>query len=76
MADIDDKVDLKSRSYREILVETYLEVKQVKEKVSQMEVKHVSQEIEIATIKTQLKFWAIIWGSVSAIIVSVITNFV
>jgi hypothetical protein len=74
MADIDDKVDLKSRSYREILVETYLEVKQ--EKVSQMEVKHVSQEIEIATIKTQLKFWAIIWGSVSAIIVSVITNFV
>jgi len=69
-----DLIDLNKRTQKELLLEVYKDVKGLKTGFSKIQEQHTAHDIAIATIKTQLRSWAIVWGSVSAIIVSIIAK--
>ena len=69
-----DLIDLNKRTQKELLLEVYKDVKGLKTGLNKIQEQHATHDIAIATIKTQLRSWAIVWGSVSAIIVSIISK--
>ena len=70
-----DLIDLNKRTQKELLIEVYNDVKTLKADFSELRDNQVKHDIVIATIKTQLRSWSIVWGSVSAIIISIISKF-
>lgn len=70
-----DLIDLNKRTQKELLIELYQDVKVLKNGMETLRDRQSKQDVVIATIKTQLRSWAIVWGAVSGIIVSLISKF-
>lgn len=71
-----DLIDLNKRSQLDLTLEMYRDIKVLKNGFESMRDKQAAHDILIATIKTQLKGWAILWGSVSALAVSIISRLI
>ena len=68
-----EMIDLNKRTQKELILEVYKDIKSLRKDFDKLSQKHIANTVEIATIRTQIKMWAIFWGSVSALIISLIT---
>lgn len=70
----EDLIDLNKRTQKELLLEVHQTVKTLSVRFEKIEKKYSEHDIALATIKSQMRSFSIVWGSVSAIIVSVLVK--
>lgn len=71
-----DNIDLTKLSQRELLIVTHQKVNEIAEAVDTISKQQAKHEVRISLVEQRVMMWGAVFGSVSAIVTSIIITFI
>lgn len=67
-----ENIDLQKLSQRELIVITYMKVKELTESVKSLHIEQAKHEVRISLIEQKVMLWGALFGGVSGLVTAII----